>query len=389
MSTVLYDFYMADGNESLYGREAASPGEQIRLLLEERHWTQEDLATITGRSRQQIIDLVMGRRGITTDMALALASAFSTSPSFWLNLDTAFRLASTPADQNNIGSRAKLFTVAPIREMQKRGWISSSKDLSDVERSVLRFFGADSLDNIPEFSVATRRSGEEGELSPPQRAWCFRARQLASALCVNGFDPAQIPSLKKRLRQLAAFAGNIEKVPETLAKYGIRFLVIEPLSGSRMDGVAFWIDEKSPVIAISLRYDRIDWFWFTLMHELAHIEHGDAISIDTDLVSESESPPLVKSEMELRADSNAAASLVPPEELKSFMRRIGPTYSEQKIVQFAHRIKMHPAVIAGQLQHGGEMGYGAVRDLFVKIKDRIINTALTDGWGHRIAPGVN
>jgi HTH-type transcriptional regulator/antitoxin HigA len=51
-------------------------------------------------------------------------------------------------------------------------------------------------------------------------------------------------------------------------------------------------------------------------------------------------------------------------------------------VQFAHRIKIHPAIIVGQLQHRGEIGYHANREMLLKIRESIIQAALTDGWGY-------
>ena len=65
-----------------------------------------------------------------------------------------------------------------------------------------------------------------------------------------------------------------------IADYGIRFIVVEPLPGIKVDGVALWLDNESPVIGVSVRFDRIDAFWFTLMHEFSHIYHGDALSFD-------------------------------------------------------------------------------------------------------------
>jgi len=68
----------------------------------------------------------------------------------------------------------------------------------------------------------------------------------------------------------------------------VRFLVLEPLPQTRIDGACFWLDEYSPVVVVSVRYDRIDGFWHTLMHELEHMKnrHGltDYRPLDTDLV---------------------------------------------------------------------------------------------------------
>src|SRR5262249_17720857 len=56
-----------------------------------------------------------------------------------------------------------------------------------------------------------------------------------------------------------------------LARHGIA-LVIEPhLPKTRLDGAAMKSASGRPIVGLTLRHDRLDSFWFTLMHELAHL----------------------------------------------------------------------------------------------------------------------
>jgi HTH-type transcriptional regulator/antitoxin HigA len=189
---------------------------------------------------------------------------------------------------------------------------------------------------------------------------------------------------------LAAYSKETRHLPGLLLEYGIRFIVIEPLPGSRIDGASFWIDDEKPVVALSIRFDRIDAFWFTVMHELAHIENQDSLSVDTEIIDGSKGliVMLATDEAEIRANHQAAERLVSSEELESFIKRVGPYYSKERIIQFAHRIKMHPGIIVGQLQHKKELGYGTLRDSLVKIRDIVTATALTDGWNQVIASNL-
>lgn len=363
-----------------------SPGECLRQMLKDRGWTQEDLAAITGRSRQQIIDIVSGRRGITPEMAVVLAAAFGNAPSFWAGLDIGYRLSLVNEDAGQVIRRAKLFDLAPLKDMQRRNWIKPTKDMAELEAELKRFFGQDSLDAEPEFPVFAKKTARLADLNTSQRAWCFRAKQMASALVVNPFDPSKLNVAQERLRELAAYPKESRHLPEVMGQAGIRFVVVEPLPSIKMDGAAFWLDDHSPVIAVSLRIDRIDAFWFCVMHEFAHIRHGDGLSVDPELAGDvrSISPP--QDEAERRADNAAAAMLVPPEELASFIRRVGPLYAKTRIIQFAHRIKMHPGIIVGQLQYRGEIGYAANREMLPKIRSVVTETALTDGWEKTISP---
>jgi HTH-type transcriptional regulator / antitoxin HigA len=228
---------------------------------------------------------------------------------------------------------------------------------------------------------------------PRQRAWAFRVRQLAEAIpgaSVARFSDARIPALKADLRKLAAYSKEVRKAPALLLSYGIRFVVVEGLSGAKMDGFATWIDAdyQQPVIGMSLRYDRLDSFWFTLGHEVSHIAHHDIAPVDGD-VSGQEDLLEVKPPMERRADEESAATFIDPVELQSFIRRHGPRYSADHINQFANRIKMHPNIIVGQLKNRGEIKYSQHTKTIVPVRELVVKAAVTDGWGKDITLGGN
>ena len=216
------------------------------------------------------------------------------------------------------------------------------------------------------------------------------ARKMASALPVPAFRADQLDQAEKELRKLAGYPKEARHLTELLAAFGIRFVVVAPLPGAKIDGAAFWLDATSPVIALSLRFDRIDAFWFTLMHEFAHIKHGDAWSVDRDLIDDTIgiAAMLVEDEAEQRASEAATNSLIPLRELESFISRVGPLYSKERIIQFAHKMKIHPGIIVGQLQHRNEISYGSNREMLAKVRSAVIETALTDGWNRSITPGL-
>ncbi|MGN6369102.1 MAG: HigA family addiction module antitoxin [Phycisphaerae bacterium] len=374
-----------DSSESqLFSNNFPSPGEVLRQMLETKGWTQDDLAVITGRSRSQINDVVCGRAAITSEMAVALASAFGNEAAFWINLDTAARLARVIEDRSGIARRAEVFDIAPVKEMQRRGWISTSKDTDELRNELEHFFDVKSLDELKSHPYSMRKTDSMEDLSPPQRAWCYRVRQLAKLQMVAEYDAARLPACEQHLRRLAANPEDTCKVPKVLAQYGIRFIIVEPLQSSKVDGVAFWLDEKSPVIGMSVRFDRVDSFWFTLCHELSHIRHRDESPLDSDLTDNADAMMVVRSEMERRADAESAATLVSPEEMNSFIMRVGPLYSKDRVVRFASRIRIHPGVIVGQLQHRREIGYSALREYLTKVRHFVLPAAIVDGWGRAI-----
>jgi HTH-type transcriptional regulator/antitoxin HigA len=375
---------MAQEDESV-----ASPGKEIRKLLQDHGWTQDDLARILKRPLPTINQIIQGKRAITPDMAIVLAAAFGTTPEKWVSMEATYRLSLAKANPDPVQKRAKLYTYAPIKDMQRRLWIKQTDAIEEQEQIVCQFFEVNSLDEEPIITGVMRESIQSSKLNPSQKAWCFRAKHLAKALYVNPFNKMASNQILSQLLELATYPEETRHVSKILANFGIRFLVIEPLSSSRIDGAAIWLDATSPVIVLSLRYDRIDAFWFTLMHELSHILHGDA-SIDDALFSDGvQIPSIAKDDIERRADEDAAASLIPPDKLSSFILRVSPLYSKDRINRFANRLKIHPGIIVGQLQYRGEISYSANREMLVKVREIVANSTVTDGWGRIVTTNVN
>lgn len=357
-------------------------------MLDEKGWTQDVLSDITGLSRTTISNIVAGRSGVTAAVAVRFAAALGNRPDDWLKLDADYQLTLVESDAQPVGRMAQLYQLAPVREMQKRNWISATSDVAALEAELERFFGGPLSEGVT-FQLATRRSNAMEGLNTAEKAWCFRARQLSEALPLTAeFSPERLEAAERKLRQLAAYPKEVQRLPQMLAYYGIRFVIVEPLPGAKIDGAAFW-HQGHPVIAVSARFDRIDAFWFTVIHEFMHIKNGDDASFDVDLLSESDKGIVVavaSEEAEQRANEQAAELLVPQAELHSFIRRVSPLYASTRIIQFAHRIRIHPGIIVGQLQHRGELRYSAHRDLLVRVRKMVTETALTDGWGFSGSP---
>lgn len=363
--------------------QTMSPGELIRDELQQRGWGQEDLARIMGRPVGRINEIIQGKQAISAEIAIELASAFGNDPEAWMQAEAAYRLSLVKEDRAIVRRRARLFGLAPIKEIQKRGWISDTVDIDQLEAELCRFLEIEQVDQEPSVNADFRRTSG-GELTPLQKAWYFRTRQLAKAIHVSRFDPARLAKCERELVRLVGFPQEARKVAKVLSSYGIRFVVVEPLPGSKVDGAAFWIGKQSPVIALSLRFDRMDGFWFNLAHEWSHIKHGDALSIDSSLVGQDRVPSAEKSTVERRADTEATALLIPKQQLDSFVHRVAPMYSKERIIQFANKVKIHPGIIVGQLQHRGEIGFHANREMLVKIRDIVVPSSVTDGWGETV-----
>ncbi len=373
----------------MYARKPAEvfpPGEFLREELEARGWSQLDLADILGRPPTLVNEIIAGRRGISAETAKGLAAAFGTSPEFWMNLESAYQVWRISDDASNaVSRRARIYSLAPIKEMIRRGWLEDSANVDVLEKRVQDFFAIRSLDEKPRFGAhAARKSSADGSVTPAQMAWLFRARQLARAVHAVPYDPDKLDAVIAQLRNILDTPQEIRHVPRILSESGIRFVLVEALAGTRIDGACFWIN-KSPVVALTTRYDRIDNFWFVLMHELGHVRSKDGVPIlDTDLEGPSTDP--VRPEEERLADQFAVEQLVPQQKLANFIARVHPLYSLSKIEGFASTVRTHPGIVLGQLQHRGKIPWNSSfrRKLLVPIRQWIIGSALADGWGSAV-----
>lgn len=366
--------------------EVFPPGEFLREELEERGWTQTDFAEILGRPVRLVNEIIAGKRSITPETAKGLADALDTSPQYWLNLESAYQLWKVPQGDDTVARRARLYDRAPIKEMERRHWIEPSENASVLEARLLDFFGMDSLDQTIDWAHAARKSTRYQDVTPAQEAWLCRARRLAGALTAASFAPSHVDELVSTLRNFLPNIEELRRIPRVLADAGIRFLIVEQLPRTKIDGVCFWLDTVSPAITMSLRFDRIDYFWHTFMHELGHCKRGDGLrkaALDTEIDRRESDDG--KPASEKRADAFATKTLVPQHDLDDFIARVRPLYSTAKILGFAKRIGVHPGIVVGQLQHRGEITYAQHRRMLSPMRHAITQVALTDGWGH-IAP---
>lgn len=361
--------------------ETFPPGEFLKEELEARGWTQTVLAEVMGRPTKLVNELVAGKRAITPETAIQLGDALGTGAEIWMNFESQYQLSKLQQRDGTIAQRAALYDRFPVREMIKRGWIEGSENVEVLLHRFLTFFHMDTLDDLPQFDYAAKKTLPENSTTMPQLAWLLRARNLAVEQVFFKYDRSKLIAALPKLSALLTAPEETRHVPRILAEAGVRFVLVEALPGSQIDGACFWLSGRQPVIAMSLRLDRIDNFWFVLRHELEHVlqghGQGSGYVLDSDIEGMNSATIAIEEDM---ANKAAAEFCVPQEELIEFINRVSPYFSEEKVMGFARRLKVHVGLVAGQLRRKLNR-WDRWSAHLVKVRHIVTQSALVDGWG--------
>jgi HTH-type transcriptional regulator/antitoxin HigA len=234
---------------------------------------------------------------------------------------------------------------------------------------------------------AAKKTAVDESVSPTQLTWLYRVRALARDMIVSPYSEHGLRRALKELHHLLIAPEEARHAPRILAEAGVRFVVVETIGSAKIDGVCFWLDEQSPVVGMSIRFDRIDNFWFVLRHELEHVRlgHGrELVRVDADLDENGVSAEDRAREEEQLADKAAANFCVPQHVLQQFIDRKAPLFPERDLLGFSKMIGVHPGLVAGQIRrHTGR--YELFHRHLAKIRSIVTPSAMTDGWGD-VAP---
>lgn len=361
--------------------EVFPPGEFLREELEAREWSQQELADILDRPPRLISELIAGKRAVTPETAKGLAEAFGTSAEYWMNLESQYQLSKIKTENSSIARKAKLYGKFPVREILRRGWVQASDNLDVLEQRFCDFFNIPNIEIEPTLNHYAKKTDAMLDVTQLQLAWLFRVRAMAEKQVITNYKREKLIAAIDKLKTLLLAPEETRHVPRILAEAGVRLVFVEAISGSKIDGACFWLSDDKPVIGMTLRFDRIDNFWFVLRHEIEHIlrEDGKGSSEPIiDLNIGEQDPDLA--DCEKIANEAAQEFCVASKQINDFIARVQPYFSEQRVFLFAQRINVHPGLVVGQLQR--KLGrHDFLRKHQVKIRSSVLPSADADGWG--------
>ena len=306
--------------------------------------SQTKLAELLGVKPQQI-----QRYEASGYMGASLARLVEVSAILDVKIEGLFE--SEPRKHGTVLSWDKASDVAwqrlPIKEMKERGWFELPRGRDPVQEVKEYFERAAG----PRFAAALHRKKIRGETSPSEYgllAWQVRVLELARAREAGTSMPDFMleDGWLPELVALTRFTDGPSKVTRLLASKGI-VLVTEPhLTGTYLDGAAMLGENDRPIIGLTLRYDRLDNFWFVLFHELGHVFLHLMGGLRYDFFDEDGAS--AEDSIELEADRFALNHLISEKDWNRCLSRFGLT--EEAVRLDAERFGVHPSIIAGRIR---------------------------------------
>lgn len=355
-----------DYESKMFPSSLPGPIEAIKFRMEQENLKPADLIPYIG-SRSRVSEILSGKRALTVEMMRALESG--------LGIPAKVLLKEPPQNADSIFSK---WSKPLLKEMSSRGYFGKHILTDTNGRNLIQEF-FDGISSPLQLQGMLRQSNYRSAPTTDKYALAaWSARILSKAKKINIQVKYQQTSMNLSFMQSLAKLSISDNSPlvaqDYLKKHGV-ILVIEPhLPKTRLDGAVFLFDKNNPVIGLTLRHDRLDNFWFTLMHELAHIALHINQPIETFYDELDEIKGLAINEKEREADSLASEALVPTDKWEtSAAKRIPSSLAASSL---ARELGVHPSIIAGKIRHGGGkyiylnklVGEAKVRHFFPKEK---------------------
>lgn len=349
---------------------AVAPGEILLEALEDRGWSQAELARRLDRPLKTVNEIVKGKAAITPTTAIQLERVLGISARLWTSLEAEYRHAlAAAADRADLASSAQVLKRFPIQDLRRRGHITADSSDADTLHGLLRFFGVNSVTAWQRqwAAMPALRESQAFQSAPEALACWLRLGQLqAEQAHVRRYDAKAFVAAIDRIRtwtRQAPFRLVLDKLVSACAHAGVVVVLVPELTGTHIAGATYRTPHGTYLLQLSLRYKTDDQFWFTFFHEAAHIlrGHGDLVIDLPDMQLSDE-----RAQQEDQADSFARTTLLADEAVSAFVAGTAPI-DAALVRAFAKEQNVAPGIVVGRLQHDGVVAGSQLNHLKRKV----------------------
>jgi HTH-type transcriptional regulator/antitoxin HigA len=320
----------------------------IEFRLEQAGLSPRELIPFIG-SRAKVSEVLSGKRQLTMPMARALHEHFG------IPADVLLQQAGAKFTESLETLEWHRF---PLKAMAKLGWIPTVRNLNahakELVSALVRKAGGAEVAGAVLYRKSDHARANAKTDPYGLKAWCWKV--LADASDNRPSTPYQRGTVTleflRQLAQLSWLEDGPRLAKEFLAKHGIPLATVPHLPKTYLDGAALTLADGTPVIGLTLRYDRLDNFWFCLLHELAHVGRhmdvdGETAFIDDLTLRDVEGAR--QDPKEIQADQWAEDALIPRAiwETSAVRQQATP----MSVINLANALQIHPAIVAGRIRH--------------------------------------
>lgn len=342
--------------------ELPTPVEAIEFRIDQLEINRSQLAAMIEFPKSRVSEVLNGKRSPSLDMMRALHEK--------LGIPADVLLGKVESKLPEICPKID-WKSFPISEMFSLGWLGQVKPKADEIEDCMRKLMMAARVSVPQFAGVRFRGAESREPnSYSVNAWLMKAMGDAIACeSKHDFNAANVGhSFRREIAKLSLYSDGPNRAFRQLNEVGITAVYVPALKKTYIDGACFSLPSGKPAIAISLRHDRLDNFWFTLLHECVHVEKhlGD----EGIILDETEGPTGVfGNDPGIEGEANALArSALVPDDIREELSRVAGNISKAKVQSYAKKADVHEAVIAGQVRmmtgrythFSGLVGHGEV-----------------------------
>lgn len=268
------------------------------------------------------------------------------------------------------------FSSKPLSVLLAQGWLSVPDNANAIQlKKALEAFDTEPVMASP------KKTRPEESFTKEQEAWVLYVRRLAKQVEPSApFNPEQMDEVIETVTRYMHSDRGYAEVFQYLKEKGITVVAVE-LKGSKMDGVCTWLSKDRPVIGLTLRYDREDSVFFTLLHELYHVRQGYLETTHVD--SESEHPYGADEKLEAEANAGAMERCFPAHLKAKMEEELNGKVTDATVQKFANENKLNVSVVAGQIRHQLK-NYKILNRLIGKAREDVCQAIpVIDGWGYK------
>jgi len=349
-------------------RIVSPPGETLQELLDEINLSQAEFAERTGHSQKTINEIIKGKAPISQETSLNFEKVLGTSATFWNTREQHYREYLTSLNEKErLEKSVGWLKEIPYRELQERGYVTSTEDKVILMNSLLTFFAIASVSQWhtywrnakANFRAANFDKNKIGAIA----AWLRIGEIQATKIATESYNQDLFEATLKKIRD--SIVRNFDwqnLVQELCAQAGVAVVFTPHVKGIGIYGCARWLSPTKALIQLSMRGKRDDQFWFTFFHEAIHVLKHKKKAVYLD---DSDTQQDHGTEEENEANENARNILIPLPEWRKFVE--DGKFDASSIMQFSERLGLTDGIVVGRMQREKLLAHNRFQNMKIEV----------------------